>query len=273
MAERASERRAAHVIAFGSGVETTTTREIAVEAPVNVVCGGIPFAVMMLTPADLEDFAFGFALTEGIIERADQLRGVLVSREALGIHLDLDLAPDRLHAHLARRRALSGRTGCGVCGIDDLAVLQRARATPPAEPVVIASSAIMHALQSLDEAQTLNRNTGAAHAAAFARRDGTLVLVREDVGRHNALDKLIGACVRDSIAPGDGFVLITSRCSFEMVEKTAIFGARTLVAISAPTTLALDRAQALGVTLVGIARRDTMTVFSGAVAAAEKVMA
>ena len=273
MEDRASERRAAQVVTFASGSETTTTREIAVEAPVNVVCGGIPFAVMMLTPADLEDFAFGFALTEGIIERTEQLRGVSATREALGIRLDLELTPDRLHAHLARRRALSGRTGCGVCGIDDLAAVQRVRDAPFAKQTAVAAAAITDALQALDEAQTLNRSTGAAHAAAFARCDGTLALVREDVGRHNALDKLIGACVRHGTKPDDGFVIITSRCSFEMVEKTAVFGARTLVAISAPTTLALDRARALGVTLVGIARRDTMTVFSGSVAATEKALA
>ncbi len=263
----ASDRRAARIVTFATGEEATTSREVAVEAPVSVVCGGIPFAVMMLTPADLEDFAYGFALTEGIVERTDQLRGVHLSTSGLGITLDLDLAPDRMHAHLARRRALSGRTGCGVCGIDDLAALRRADgSSTPTTALAVSAAAIDRALRELGKRQTLNRATGAVHAAAFARRDGAIVSVREDVGRHNALDKLIGACLRDTIAASDAFVVITSRCSFEMVEKTAVFGANTLVAISAPTTLALDRAKALGVTLVGIARHDTMTVFTGHVA-------
>ena len=266
MADRASEQRSAQVITFATGTDAATSREVAIEAPISVVCGGIPFAVMMLTPADLEDFVFGFALTEGIVERAEQLRGVRVSTSDLGVTLDLDLAPDRLHSHLARRRALSGRTGCGVCGIDDLAAVRRADVSLNAPTQIVLAAAIDRALRELGELQTLNRATGAVHAAAFARHDGTIIAVREDVGRHNALDKLIGACLRNQIDAADGFVVITSRCSFEMVEKAAVFGAHTLVAISAPTTLALDRAKALGVTLIGIARRDSMTVFTGEVA-------
>ena len=170
----------------------------------------------------------------------------------------------RLHAHLARKRALSGRTSCGLCGIEDLSALPRAGAASPAEAPRIALEAIRLALSALDERQPLNAETRAVHGAAWCGLNGALGPVREDVGRHNALDKLVGALLRDGTAPADGFVLITSRASFEMVEKVATFGCRTLVSISAPTALALDRARALDITLVGIARRDAVTAFHGA---------
>ncbi len=238
-------------------------REVAVESPVQVAFADVPFAVMMLTPADLVDFAYGFSLTEGVVERADQIRAVDETPVDDGIRLRIALAGDRLHAHLARQRAMTGRTGCGVCGIDDIEALRRARAADgPAPHVTVA--AIERALKALDTRQTLNIATRAVHGAAWATLDGELALIREDVGRHNALDKLIGGALRAGIDPTAGFVVITSRCSFEMVEKTASFGARILVAISAPTSLAIERARALGVALVAIARRDTFTVFHGA---------
>ncbi len=239
-------------------------RDVAVEEAVEVSYGGVPFAVMMMTPADWEDFAFGFSLTEGVIEAAGDIRGVEVSRKPGGVALLVDLAPHRLHAHFARRRLMTGRTGCGVCGVEDLASLPRARApvASPAPPP--APAAIARALEALEAGQALHHRTGAVHAAAFADRDGALLALREDVGRHNALDKLIGALLRADIGPGEGFLVITSRCSFEMVEKAGAFGARAIVAVSAPTTLALDRARALGLTIVGIARRDAMTLFHDA---------
>ncbi|MDB5511529.1 MAG: fdhD [Enterovirga sp.] len=240
-------------------------RTVAVEAPVEVTFGGVPFAVMMLTPADLEDFGVGFSLTEGIVGAAGEVRSIAATREEAGWRLAIDVAPDRMHNLLARRRSMSGRTGCGVCGIEDLAALERA--TPGAlpeggEPLPMA--AIARALEEMPARQVLSRETGATHAAAFAGRDGAIRLLREDVGRHNALDKLVGAVLRGGLDPADGFVLVTSRCSFEMVEKTASLGARVLVAISAPTSLAIERARTLGVTLVAIARRDTVTIFNGA---------
>lgn len=249
-------------IAFADGDLRPGEREVAVEKAVNVVYGGVPFAVMMMTPTDLEDFAFGFSLTEGVIESAADLRQVTLGVEPDGLKLGVDLAPGRLHAHLARRRAMSGRTGCGVCGIEDLNALPRARALAGRAPLV-SLQAIRRALDELDERQVLNQVTRAVHAAGWADNTGALRAVREDVGRHNALDKLIGALLRQDVRPADGFFVITSRCSFEMVEKAGAFGARTLVAISAPTSLALDRARALDITLAGIARRDTMTVFHG----------
>ena len=253
------------VVAYDSPEPKGDSRALAVETPVNVVYGSVPYAVMMLTPGDLTDFAYGFSLTEGVVESADEIRGVSVEDGEGGLRLLVDLAPGRLREHLARKRAISGRTGCGVCGIDDLAALPMAKAREDGASggPRIALSAIQAALDALFDRQTLNRETRAVHAAAWARLDGTLFAVREDVGRHNALDKLIGALMRDGVRPDEGFLVITSRCSFEMAEKAAVLGASVLVAISAPTSLAIERARCHGLTLCAIARSDTLTVFSG----------
>jgi FdhD protein len=239
------------------------TRAIPSEVPVNLVYGGIPFAVMMTTPSDLEDFAVGFSLTEGVIQSPTDIRGIRLESEERGLRLAIELIPNRLHEHLARKRALSGRTGCGLCGIDDLSALPQAR-HPEGKAPRVSPSAIQSALLGLNREQALNELTHAVHAAAWADVGGTIRCVREDVGRHNALDKLIGAIARAGMRPDSGFVVVTSRCSFELVEKVAAFGARTLVAISAPTSLALERARHHDITLVGIARSDSMTVFHGA---------
>jgi len=235
-------------------------RSIAVEAPVQIVIGAAPFAVMMATPQNLEDFAYGFALTEQIAERVSDIRGVEVERVEEGWTLRIALSGERLQAHLARGRAMSGRTGCGLCGIEDFSQMPSPR--PPLDSQApIAPQAIRAALEALETRQPLNQATRAVHAAAWAARDGTIVLVREDVGRHNALDKAIGALARMSVAPDSGFFVITSRCSFEMVAKAAIFGAGTLVAVSAPTSLALERARAFGVRVIAVARRDQALCF------------
>lgn len=255
----------APVVTFdlADGTSTRAERRVATEVAVQVAFAEVPFGVMMMTPADLEDFALGFSLTEGVIETARDVRGVRVEPEGDALRLRIDLAPSRLHAHLARRRAMTGRTGCGLCGIDDPASLPRAREQGGAAPR-IALDAIGRALAGLDGLQVLNRETRAVHGAAWASLDGQVTLVREDVGRHNALDKLVGALLRGGIEPGQGFILVTSRASFEMVEKAATFGCRTLVAVSAPTALAIERARRLDVTLLGIARRDAVSVFHGA---------
>ncbi|WP_409568127.1 formate dehydrogenase accessory sulfurtransferase FdhD [Methylobacterium sp. E-066] len=258
-----SVRAPMQVVAYTGSEPQPGTRALAVESPVNLVYGSVPHAVMMATPADLEDFAYGFSLTEGIIESADEIRATRVEAGADGLRLHVELAPGRLREHLARKRAISGRTGCGVCGIEDLAELPRAEMRD-APDVRVALPAIARALQGLDAAQVLGAETRAVHAAAWARLDGTLVAAREDVGRHNALDKLIGALMRAGTDTADGFLVITSRCSFEMVEKAARLGAAVVVAISAPTSLALERAKAHGITLCAIARSDTLTVFTGA---------
>ncbi|MCJ2125996.1 formate dehydrogenase accessory sulfurtransferase FdhD [Methylobacterium sp. J-077] len=251
------------VVAYTGSEPRPGIRALAVETPVNLVYGSVPHAVMMATPADLEDFAYGFSLTEGIIESAREIRSTRVEIGADGLRLHVELAPGRLREHLARKRAISGRTGCGVCGIEDLAELPCAEMREAPE-VRVALSAIARALAGLDAEQVLGAETRAVHAAAWARLDGTLVAVREDVGRHNALDKLVGALMRTGFDAADGFLVITSRCSFEMVEKTARLGAAVIVAISAPTSLALERAEEHGITLCAIARSDTVTVFTGA---------
>jgi FdhD protein len=238
------------------------TRAIAVEAPVQIVIGGAPFAIMMATPNDLEDFAYGFAVTEQIAESIGDIRGVEVAQVEDGWKLNIALSGERLQAHLARGRALSGRTGCGLCGIEDFSQMPSPR--PALHPQdAIAPQAIHAALGELEARQPLNQLTRAVHAAAWCGRNGTIVLSREDVGRHNALDKTIGALARAGVAPNSGFFVITSRCSFEMVAKAAIFGAGTLISVSAPTSLALDRARRFGVRLIAVARRDQALCFEG----------
>jgi FdhD protein len=233
---------------------------IAVEAPIQIVVGGAPLAVMMATPLNLVDFAYGFALTEGVAGRIEDIRDVEIEAVEGGWRLKLALTGERMQAHLARRRAISGRTGCGLCGVEDFDQMpQPLPARGPAPPV--APSAIGRALAELESRQPLNAATHAVHGAAWCAPDGRIALVREDVGRHNALDKAIGALWRSGAKADEGFFVITSRCSFEMVAKAAIFGARTLVAVSAPTSLALDRARALGMTVVAVARKDKALSF------------
>ncbi|SDM70419.1 FdhD protein [Methylobacterium phyllostachyos] len=251
------------VLAYTGDEARPGERALAIETPINLIYGSVPHAVMMATPADLEDFAYGFSLTEGIIEESAEIRGTRIESAPDGIRLHVELAPGRLREHLARKRAISGRTGCGVCGIEDLAELPRAEMRTVAD-LRVSLPAIARALAGLDAAQRLGVETRAVHAAAWAALDGTLSAVREDVGRHNALDKLIGALMRAGTAADQGFLVITSRCSFEMVEKAARLGAAVIVAISAPTSLALDRARAHGITLCAIARADSVTVFTGA---------
>jgi FdhD protein len=237
-------------------------RAVPVETPINFVYGGVPFAVMVATPADLEDFAFGFSLTEGVIEKPDDVRDIEIERGAKGVTVRVALKGDSLRAHLSRSRAISGRTGCGLCGIEDLANLPVVRRLPPRPPVDPA--AIQRSLRELERAQPLNDATHAVHAAGWFGLDGALIALREDVGRHNALDKLIGALARIGASPDNGFIVITSRCSFEMVAKAAWFGASTLVSISAPTSLAIERARDCGMTVIAVARSDSALLFTTA---------
>jgi FdhD protein len=249
------------VFSYDSGASgPELTRAVAVEAPVQIVIGGASFAVMMATPEDLEDFAYGFALTEQIAESVGDIRGVEVEPVKEGWKLKITISGERLQAHLARGRAMSGRTGCGLCGIEDFSQMPSPR-PPLHSPAPIAPDAIRAALSELEAKQPLNQATRAVHAAAWCGRDGTIVLVREDVGRHNALDKAIGALARAGVAPDSGFFVITSRCSFEMVAKAALFGAGTLVSVSAPTSLALERARQFGVRVIAVARRDQALCF------------
>jgi FdhD protein len=249
-------------VAFGSAKVTQGFRAVPVEIPVEITYGTIPYAVMMATPGDIEDFVVGFSLTEGVIQNAADVRLITVESHPKGLRAIVSLAPERLSHHLSRQRAITGRTGCGVCGIDDINALPSAKGQV-VQGAVIAHEAINRAVQALSNHQPLNDITRAVHAAAWCDVTGAVLLSREDVGRHNALDKLIGALLREHKSPQSGFILITSRCSYEMIEKTAAFGASTMVAISAPTSLAIERAEALGITLYAIARPDGATQVSG----------
>ena len=216
-------------------------------------------AVMMATPADLEDFAAGFSLAEGIIDRAADIEELDIVPAALGVELRMWIAPERMGALERRKRHSAGPTGCGLCGMDSLADAMRRPPAVGAGPVFTAAQ-IAAAVASLDPAQTLNHATHAVHAAGFWR--GALLLLREDVGRHNALDKLTGALLRRGEDPADGALVMTSRVSVELVQKAAVAGIAVLVAVSAPTALAIRVAEAAGITLVGIARRDGFEVFT-----------
>lgn len=248
-------------------------RDVPVETAVNVVYGETPYAVMMTTPDDLTDFAYGFSLTEGLITAAAEIRHVEL-REAMGLQtrgleLVVSLAPHaaaEVAARTANRaRNTAGRTGCGICGIDQLDALPHtAVRLHERSQVPVSLPSIRRALQSMEHAQSLNQRTHAVHAAAWCSAQGNIIVLREDVGRHNALDKLIGALLRAGHEPSDGFLVITSRCSFEMVEKAAAYGAATLVAVSAPTSLAVERAILHDMTLLAIARRDSALIFHGA---------
>jgi FdhD protein len=240
---------------------TAGKRIVPEETAVALSYDGGTYAVMMATPQNLEDFALGFSLTEGLISSAADIREVDIVEHDAGIELRMWLVEPRAAALSERRRFLAGPTGCGLCGIDSLQEAVRAlpRVTGAA---AFAAAEIMRALDSLGPHQDLNRQTRAVHAAAFWQPDAGLVAVREDVGRHNALDKLAGALVRGGVSRDNGMVLLTSRVSVEMVQKTAIIGAPLMVAVSAPTALAVRTAETAGITLVAVARNDGFEIFS-----------
>jgi len=235
---------------------------LAVETPIALQYNGIAHAVMLATPCDLEDFALGFSLSEGILSDAADLYQVDVRSEALGITLALDVAAGAFAALKERRRTLAGRTGCGICGTESLE--QVLRPLPQLAPAdgPLSARALAVATTALAGAQPLQQQTGATHAAAWCSIDGSVVHVREDVGRHNALDKLIGALRRARVPTDRGFALITSRASVEMVQKAATAGIGVLAAVSAPTSLALEVAQRCGLTLIGFARGAGFSVYS-----------
>ena len=234
---------------------------LAEETPVILAYNLSPYAVIMATPQDLEDFAVGFSLTEGVVSSAPDILGVNVVRRARGIELQVDVPAAIGAAVGSRRRRLSGRTGCGICGADDVDRVLRALPRVP-DGARFTPSAVTRAMRSLAESQPLNDETGAVHAAGWSRADGSLELVREDVGRHNALDKLIGALIRAGVTASDGFIVITSRGSFELVQKAAVVGVSLLAAVSAPTALAVRVAEGVGLTLVGFAREERLTVYT-----------
>jgi FdhD protein len=219
------------------------------------------YAVMMATPQDLEDFAIGFSLTEGVIPSPDAIETIEIVEEEVGIELRIWLKARDAVEFLGRRRKMAGPTGCGLCGIESLIEAMR----PPPKvwgDLIFAPDEIMTAIDSLFPLQELNRETRAVHGAGFYDPGRGLVAVREDVGRHNALDKLAGALARECLTAEQGIVLLTSRVSVEMVQKSAAISAPIIVAVSAPTALAVRMAEAAGMTLVAVARKDGFEVFT-----------
>jgi len=233
--------------------------DLAEEVPVALVYNGVSHAVMMATPQDLEEFALGFSLSEGVLADPSELLDIEQRPACLGISVEMTVTHERFAALMARRRSLVGRTGCGLCGVDSLEQLFRSH-SPVTADAAVAPAAIARAVASLPARQDLHRRVHAVHAAAWATPDGDVVLVREDVGRHNALDKLIGALAGTPAVGAEGFAIITSRCSYEMVQKSVAAGIAVLVALSAPTRLAIDVAQDAGLTLVAWAKGSRGTV-------------
>jgi FdhD protein len=247
----------------GGDAPETIQRELAVEAAIGLAYDSRPYVVVMGSPLDIEDLAVGFTVTERVAAFADIAR-VTVSRTDEGVVADILLSPTASRTmSMERRRTLEARSSCGLCGVESLRQAIRPMAQVSPGPRVT-RAAIQAALAALEASQALGARTRATHAAAWAEASGTLRLVREDVGRHNALDKLVGAALRAGLDPRDAFVIVTSRCSYEMVEKTAAAGVALLVAISAPTDLAIRQAEAAGMTLVALARGDGHCVFTGA---------
>lgn len=238
---------------------------IADEVPVKLVFNGIfPYGVMMLTPDHLTDFAFGYCLTERIIEKAEQIRSVVTSEDKDGPTLDITVSGDCLSALLRRRpRAQTGHSSCGICGSDDVPSVDVSCQSPFVLNPNISSAAIRRALRDLDRWQELNAATHMVHGAAWTNRDGEILLIREDIGRHNALDKLIGVRMRNGTLSDHGICLLTSRYSYEMALKTICAGMTTVVAVSAPTERAFRLAERMNQTLIAIARHDRQFVFCG----------
>ena len=249
-------------LAIGGGQPGEGMRAVPEETAVAFVYDGGSEAVMMASPADLEDFAIGFSLNEGIITDLAQIARMEQFDTHLGIEMRLWLSAGLSARLSARRRHRAGPTGCGLCGVESLedALPKLAKID---SAVVVSAPEIIAAMAQMADLQSLNRQTRAVHAAGFFRPGQGVVLVREDVGRHNALDKLAGAMARQGLTAKDGAILMTSRLSVELVQKAAAMGAGVLAAVSAPTALALRTAEAAGMCLVGVVRSDGLEVFTG----------
>ena len=243
------------------GAIARTTDQVAEEMPVALVYHDVPHVVMLATPADLEDYAVGFTLSEGLVARADEIRGVEVTQGEGSADVKITVAWERFTQLLQRRRNLAGRTGCGLCGAETAADAIRECAAVPAG-VSITAAQLHTAIAQLAGRQPINARTGSVHAAAWVVPGEGIQVVREDVGRHNALDKTIGALARAQADFAAGYMLITSRASYEMVQKCATVGIALLVALSAPTAFAVRLAQRCGLTLVAFARADQHVVYA-----------
>jgi FdhD protein len=255
------------VLRVRGGTAAPAVDVLADEVPVALVYNGISHAVMMATPADLEDFALGFSLTEQLIDHAGECYGIDIEAGPAGVAVQLDIASRAFVALKERRRSLAGRTGCGLCGVDSLDQVYRTLPRP-AGAAILTGDAVRAALAALPDRQALNQLTGATHAAAWCELTGRLAVVREDVGRHNALDKVVGARARAHVAGSaaradEGFVLVTSRVSVEMVQKAGMAGAIGIVGVSAPTAAAVRMAAGAGLVLLAFARGDRFTCYAG----------
>lgn len=238
---------------------------VADEVPVTLTFNGLfPYGVMMMTPEDLEDFVFGYCLTEQIVDAPTQIRSVAVAEKDDGLAVDISISGEALAKLIRRRpRIQTGHSSCGLCGSDAVPACDAIGAPVLSSGPMIPIRAVHRALRELGEWQTLNTATRMVHAAAWADRDGRILMIREDVGRHNALDKLIGARARGAARAGEGFCVLTSRYSFEMALKTLRAGIAIVIAISAPTYRACRLAETMNQTLVAIARRDEQVLFCG----------
>jgi FdhD protein len=249
------------VVRMRTGVCSSAQEELAEEVPVALEYNGVSHAVMLATPCDLAEFALGFSLSEGIIASPAEFYGVEIEGGTAGITAHIDIAAGAFMRLKERRRSLTGRTGCGLCGVDSLA--QVIRPLPRLAPSrMLSAAAIRRAVAQVRQQQPLNRLTGATHAALWCGPDGTPCAAFEDVGRHNALDKLIGGLHAGQVDLSNGFVLITSRASVEMVQKAATVGIVAMVAISAPTALAVRTALTCGMTLAAFARGDDFVAYA-----------
>ena len=266
-----------NVTRWHNGVVSQATDKVAEEVPIALIYNGVSHAVMLATPQDLEDFALGFSLSEGILQSKSELYDVEIVTQPQGIELRLDVATECFVKLKERRRSLVGRTGCGLCGAESLEQALRlpeklpvktsdlAENTNPsfnaASSLVVNANSMVAAFHAIQTKQVLQQATGATHACAWVGSNGEIQLLREDVGRHNAMDKLIGALAKMP-QKTDGFVLTSSRASVEMVQKVAIAGYNILAAISAPTGLAIRVAEAYGVTLVGFLRENQFVMYT-----------
>jgi FdhD protein len=250
------------VLRMREGLVAAAVDQIAVECPIALEYNGISHAVMLATPADLTDFAFGFSLAEGIIGAPEELFDVEERSTPAGLVLSMSISSRQFERLKDRRRSFAGRTGCGLCGVEALDQLA-ARPSPITGKRMFSRSALLRAVSGMTGLQPLQEQTGATHAAAWLDASGTLQLVREDVGRHNALDKLIGAVSRSSgMSFGGGALLMTSRASMEIVQKAATVGVGHIAAISAPTSMAVEMARACGITLLGFLRGADHVVYA-----------
>lgn len=247
-----------------AGVLAQATRAVPEEVPIAFSYGGSTHAVMMGTPADLEDFAVGFSLTEGIIREVSEIVDVEILAADQGYDVQVMLGDNQADALRARRRHMAGPVGCGLCGIESIE--QALRPVPDVSTATLKATFddIVSAITLLSDGQSLNRETRAVHGAGFYLPGEGLLAVREDVGRHNGLDKLVGAVLRAGRRGSDGMIAVTSRISVEMVQKTAILGSHILLAISAPTALAIETAEKAGVTLVALVRGEDFEIFTHA---------